>query len=149
MTMDPGGDRVVAGPAAGVGPGEVEEGRQYPQIGRREPGVGGDVVGDGGEGDADLVVLGPPGRLSPVRSAGPRPASSTGLWGSSRLFPLFPGVDPGLELGGGIRGAVRNSATRRAFSSGVGVPKHRGGAAVADEFSAKADSSPCLPRKVC
>ena len=38
----------------------------------------------------------------PVRSAGPRPVWSTGLSGSSRLLPPFPGVDPGLELGGGI-----------------------------------------------
>ena len=78
MAMDPGGDRVVAGPAAGVGPGEVKEGRQHPQIGGREPGVGGDVVGDGGEGDTSLV-LGPRGAAPPVRSAGPRPVWSTGL----------------------------------------------------------------------
>ena len=100
--MDPGSDRVIAGPAAGVGPGEVEEGRQHPQIGRREPGVGGDVVGDGGEGDAESCIGSPGAHSPPVRSAGPRPVWSTGLWGSSRLLPPFPGVDPGLELGGGI-----------------------------------------------
>ena len=100
--MDPGGDRVIAGPAAGVGPGEVEEGRQHPQIGGREPGVGGDVVGDGGEGDTSLV-LGPPGRTFPPSDPrGRGRCRSTRLWGSSRLLPPFPGVDPGLELGGGI-----------------------------------------------
>ena len=78
VAMDPASDRVIAGPAAGVGPGEVEEGRQHPQIGGREPGVGGDVVGDGGEGDTRLG-LGPHGRTFPVRSAGPRPVWSTGL----------------------------------------------------------------------
>src|SRR5208337_1194907 len=47
--------------------------------------------------------IGSPGAHSPpVRSAGPRPVLGTRMWGSSRLLPLFPGVDPGLELGGGI-----------------------------------------------
>jgi hypothetical protein len=30
VAMDPGGDRIVAGPAAVIGPGEVEQGRQNP-----------------------------------------------------------------------------------------------------------------------
>jgi hypothetical protein len=29
VAMDPGGERLVAGPAAGIGPGEVEQGRQH------------------------------------------------------------------------------------------------------------------------
>src|SRR5512135_3202109 len=58
VSMDSGGDRVIAGPAAGIGPGEVEEGRQHPQVGRREPGVSDDVVREGGEGDTSLA-LGP------------------------------------------------------------------------------------------
>ena len=99
VAMDPGGERIVAGPAAGIGPGEVEQGREHPQVGRAEPGVGGDVVGEGGEGDTGLG-LGPPGALSPVRSAGPRPASGTRMWGSSRLAPPVPRRDPGLERRG-------------------------------------------------
>ena len=47
------------------------------------------------------LVLGPPGALSPVRSAGSRPVWSTGLWSSSRLLPLFPGTEPGLKRRGG------------------------------------------------
>ena len=102
MAMDPGGDRVIAGPAAGVGPGEEEEGRQHSQIGGREPGVGGDVVGDGGEGDTRLV-LGPPGALSPrpIRGAAAGVEHRVGgqFTGRPRRSPASIGA---LETGAGI-----------------------------------------------
>src|SRR5271166_1995260 len=118
--MDPGGDRIVAGPAAGVGSGEVEEGRQYSQIGRREPGVGGNVVGDGGEGDADLVVLGPPGRTLPP--SGPRVRGRRRVPSCGEVhgcFPRSPASIRAWNSGAESARAVRNSATRRARSSGV------------------------------
>ena len=58
--------------------------------------------GRAAKGDTGLVLGLPRAHSLPVRSAGPRPVWSTRMWGSSRLLPLFPGVDPGLELGGGI-----------------------------------------------
>ena len=65
--------------SSGVGPGVLVRCGEHSQTGRLEPGVGGDVVGQGGEGE-DWSCLGSPGAHSlPVRSAGPRPVWSTGL----------------------------------------------------------------------
>ena len=70
MSVNPGSDRIVAGITDGLLSGVEEQGCQHSQVGRAEAGVGGDVVGEGGEGDTS-AVLGPPGAHSPrpVRGA--------------------------------------------------------------------------------
>jgi hypothetical protein len=50
-----------------------------------------------GETGPLLPGLGAGAHSLSVRSAGSRPVSCIGLWGSSRSLPLFPGENPGLE----------------------------------------------------
>src|SRR5512135_3160981 len=125
--MDPVSDRVVTGPAAGIRFGEVEESRQHPQVGGREPGVGGDVVGDGSEGDGRLG-LGPAGRTFPP--SGPRDRGRRGAPGCKAVHGCSP-CSPARSRAwnAGAARIVRNWATRRARSSGESGPQRRVGAA--------------------
>src|SRR5208337_3194699 len=103
-------------------------------VGGRESRVGGDVVGNGREGDARLA-LGPPGRTFPP--SGPRVRGRRGAPGCRAVHGCFP-CSPARSRAwnAGAARIVRNLATRRARSSGESRPKRRVGGA-SEEISVK------------
>src|SRR5512135_968571 len=139
MSVNPGSDRIVAwitdGPLSGV----EEQGCKHPQVGRAQAGVGGDVVGEGGEGDTG-VVLGPPGRILPP--SGPRVRGRRGETGCGAVHGRSPRSPASIRAWNAeaapVR-AVRSSARRRARSSGASRPQ-RGGAS--EEFSVMGSDRP-------
>ena len=87
--------------------------------------------------------IGSPGVHSrPVRSAGPQPVWSTGLSGSSRsCSPRSPASIRAWNSGAESASTALSTARRRAFSSGVGVPKRRVVGA-SEEISVKESDRP-------
>ena len=90
----------------------------------------------------DSSCIGSPGsHFPPVRSAGSRPAWSTGLSGSSRLLPCSPASIRAWNSGAESASTALSTARRRAFSSGVGGPKRRVVGA-SEEISVKESDRP-------
>src|SRR6266540_2280140 len=142
MSVNPGSDRIVAGITDGLLSGVEEQGCKHSQVSRGEPGIGGDVVGEGGEGDTG-VVLGPPWRSLP--SSGPRVRGrhrvpeGGGVHGLSS--PRSPARIRAWNVGATPARAVRSSARRRARSSGASGPMSRVGG-VSEEFSVMGSDRP-------
>src|SRR5512135_3568439 len=119
MSVNPGSERIVAGITDGLLSGVEEQGCQHSQVSRGEPGIGGDVVGEGGEGDTG-VVLGPPWRTLP--SSGPRGGgrcSGSGCGGAHVRSPSSPRRARAWNSGAVPARTVRSSLIRHALSAGV------------------------------
>ena len=136
VAMDPGAERLIARPAAGLGPGVVEQSRQHPQVGRGEPGVGGDVVGEGGEGDRWVA----PGRTSPCPVRGSAAGSGNLKVGE---FTAAPPV-PRRVTGPGTSGRRRRgpSAARRGVGRGRRARAGRSVGRASEEFSVMGSDRP-------
>src|SRR5512135_1658333 len=125
MTVNPGSDRIVAGITDGPLSGVEEQGCQHAQVSRGEPGIGGGVVGEGGEGDTG-VVLGPPWRTLPP--SGPRVRGrhripeGGGVHGRS---PCSPARIWAWNVGAAPTRAVRSASLRCALSAGVSGMENR------------------------
>src|SRR5512140_2238016 len=139
MSVNPGSDRIVAGITDGLLSGVEEQGCQHSQVSRGEPGIGGDGVREGGEGDTG-VVMGPPWRTLPP--SGPRVrgrhrvTEGGGVHGRS---PCSPARNRSWNVGAALARVVRSSARRRARSSGASGPKCGG---ASEEFSVMGSDRP-------
>ena len=148
MSVNPGSDRIVAGITDGLLSGVEEQGCQHSQVSRGEPGIGGDVVGEGGEGDTG-VVLGPPWRSLPRPVRGSAAGIGYLKVGEFTIAPPLPGVDSSVidriirawNVGAASARVVRSSASRRARSSGASGPQRRDRGA-SEEFSVMGSDRP-------